>query len=104
MRQKPKRAPVQRWLEGAPPYVLCCQDNGGKTADRYTIWFEATPHEGVWWIPYLALSDNPTHPQGVSLCGEMPQHHATHRGRDRVRWLDLPEHIRNHAIRRYEGD
>ena len=96
---RPRRA-GKRWQEDAPEYVLDCFDNKGKTADRYTVLFG-----GSLWSPemgrnvsYLGMSDAPTHPQGVSMWGEIgaswrPSH-------QKVRWLDLPEHIRNHVIAR----
>lgn len=99
MTYRPRRA-TKRWQEGAPEYVLDCFDNKGKTTDRYTVLFG-----GSLWYPelgrnvmYLGMSDNPTHPQGFSQWGEIsanwrPSH-------QRVRWLDLPEHIRNHVINR----
>jgi len=43
-------------------YVFRILDNGGATADRYTVIFS----DG----DYLAMSGSPSHPQGVSLTGE----------------------------------
>ncbi len=43
-------------------YVFRITDNGGASADRYTVVFS----DGG----YLAMSGAPTHPQGVSLSGE----------------------------------
>lgn len=106
---KPRRA-GKRWLEGAPEYVLDCFDDKGKSIDRYTVLFG-----GSLWIPgdyrghggrvqYLGMSGAPTHPQGVSMWGELePYQAAEYRrrsGHDRVRWLDLPEEIRRHVIGR----
>jgi hypothetical protein len=61
---------------------------------------------GSFWEPamgrtvfYLCMSGSPTHPRGFSQWGEMPASHRTGFGRQ-VRWLDLPEHIRNHVIDR----
>ena len=110
-----------RWSEGAPAYVLDVLDNKGKTADRYTVLFgfplayaldrdgKALPQGekgefGRTWIQYLGMSDAPTHPQGFSQWGEMTAHQAAGyryaSGKDRIRWLDLPEHIRKHVIAR----
>lgn len=110
----PRRANKKRWLQDAPEYVLDCFDNGGKTADRYTIMFTGSllirhPEYSVefkhTFIPYLGLSDNPTHPQGFSQWGELKAADAIGyregvRRNERVRWLDLPEHIRQHIIER----
>lgn len=43
-------------------YLFRIVDNGGASADRYTVAFS----DGS----YLAMSAAPTHPQGVSMCGE----------------------------------
>ena len=59
---------------------------------------------GRTWIQYLGMSDAPTHPQGFSQWGEMEAHKAAAyryaSGKERIRWLDLPEHIRKHVIAR----
>lgn len=101
MTYRPRRA-GKRWLEGAPEYVLDVFDNKGKTCDRYTVLFGGSlleptllEHRKVFM---LSMSDNPTHPQGFSQWGEVstnwrPSH-------QRIRWLDLPEHIRGHVIAR----
>jgi hypothetical protein len=46
----------------ASGYVFRIVDNGGSSADRYTAIFS----DG----DYLAMSTNPSHPQGVGLTGE----------------------------------
>lgn len=117
----PRRASATRWLEGAPAYVLDVLDNKGTSADRYTVLFtfplsyaldrdgkplpEGQRGEfGRTWIQYLGMSGAPTHPQGVSMWGEMEAYQAAaYRYRckhHRIRWLDLPEHIRAHVIAR----
>lgn len=100
MRSYAPRRATKRWLEGAPEYVLAVFDNKGKTADRYTVMFG-----GSLWAPdmgrnvfYLGMSDAPTHPQGFSMWGECPASWRPHH--EQIRWLDLPEHIRNHVIAR----
>lgn len=122
----PRRA-SRRWLDGAPAYVLDVLDNKGKTADRYTVLFTfplawAYERDGVTpvpnggrgayartYIPYLGMSGAPTHPQGVSMWGEMTAHDAaSYRYRckhQRIKWADLPENIKAHVIARAtEGD
>ena len=103
---KPRRA-GKRWLEEAPEYILDVFDNRGKTADRYTVLFGGSMLEDLLLknrkVYYLGMSSYPTHPWfGVSMWGECealwrPSH-------QRIRWLDLPEHIRKHVIRRVEYD
>lgn len=117
MKYKPRRF-SKRWSEGAPDYILDCFDDK-KSGERYTVIFGAQfifhcPREGGivegpdgysnTWVQYLGMDDSPTHPQGISVWGEFAAHEAaSYRYRNkhrRVRWLDLPEHIRNHVIAR----
>lgn len=105
MNYRPRRA-SKRWLEGAPEYILDCFDNKGKTTDRYTVLFggsllvsELLEDRTVF---YLGMSDAPTNPQGISMWGECSA--SWRPSRERVRWLDLPEHIRAHIIARAEGE
>jgi hypothetical protein len=102
MRYQPKRSRAQ-WTEQAPRYVLACYDNGGRTCDRYTVLLGAPFWEPPMGrsVPYLGMSDAPTHPQGFSQWGEMPSYHREACGAH-VRWLDLPEHIRAHVVARCE--
>lgn len=96
----------KRWREGAPDYILDCFDNRNP-GERYTVLLG-----GDWlirdkdavYVQGIGMSDAPTHPQGVSLWFELKAHEqAAYRYRNhhrRVRWLDLPEHIREHVITR----
>lgn len=100
MQYRPRRSSA-RWLQDAPEFILACYDNGGKTCDRYTVQFG-----GTLWEPglgrnvfYLGMSNSPTHPQGFSQWGEMPATNRTGFGK-KVRWLDLPDHIRKHVMAR----
>jgi len=98
----PKRT-NKRWLEDAPEYVLACYDNGGETCDRYTVLIGGSLHDEdlnkTYSVQYLGMSDAPTHPQGFSQWGEMPRGNGRACGK-KVRWLDLPEHIRRHTVMR----
>jgi len=100
MAYQPKRSRAQ-FSKGAPAHILACYDNGAKTIDRYTVLIGAP-----FWcdymgrdVPYIAMSDAPTHPQGFSQWGEMPSANRAACGKH-VAWLDLPEHIRAHVIAR----
>lgn len=97
---RPRRA-SQRWVEGAPEYVLSCHDSGGKTADRFTVYFGGTMYEEVMGrnVHYLAMSINPTFPLGFSQWGEASAACREASGK-KIRWMDLPENIRNHVIHR----
>lgn len=95
----PRRSGL-RWREAAPDYVLDCFDDP-RSGDRYMVMF--TPFESRTSfadtrIPYLAMSENPTHPQGIGVSGELRAHEATayryHNHHRRVRWMDLPAQVR----------
>lgn len=71
----PRRA-GKKWLEGAPEYILDVMDNGGKSADRYMVFFTGkdflVPDTFAnTAIQYLDLSAYPSHPQGISIWGDM---------------------------------
>ncbi|MFK4136742.1 hypothetical protein ACI2KR_31415 [Pseudomonas luteola] len=99
---RPRRARAH-WVEGAPEYILSCHDNGGKTVDRYTIFFGGTLLDEKLCrnrsVSFLALSDNPSHPMGFSQWGECLSANRDACGK-KIRWLDLPESIRNHIVAR----
>lgn len=58
--------------DGKPRYVRC-YDNGGKTADRYTIVFTGRYRRtNKDEFLFITLSDNPTHPHGVYLHDSSP--------------------------------
>lgn len=94
-----------RWLDGdCPRGVLAILDNRGESFDRYTV-FYADPIDGPHgpWISYRAMSENPTHPQGFGIGGELPASQVAdyrHRNKHRyVRWTDLPEKVKD-VVRR----
>src|SRR5579859_571208 len=104
----PRRASLKRWLQEAPTYILDVFDSKD-SGERYTIVFtkDMSSQTGSYadtWISYLGMSGAPSHPQGVSMWGEMRGYDmAQYRYRvkhQRVKWLDLPEHIRKHVIAR----
>jgi hypothetical protein len=65
--------------------VIKCYDNGGASFDRYTAVY---PKEnGVW--TFLAMSDDPTHPQGFGQHGELLQAPSTYLGK-RISFNSLP--------------
>jgi hypothetical protein len=53
---------------GEPRYVRC-YDNGGETADRYTVVFTGRRAKANYY-PYLGMSAYPFHPQGIGQHGE----------------------------------
>lgn len=79
--------------------VLRCYDNGGRSADRYTIipprWAgkDYREHAPGTWLA-LAASPSPFNPQGVGMhCAAMPGNHLG----KRVKWSELPEDVRTFA-------
>ena len=78
-------------------YLFRIIDNGGASADRYTV--ATSDGDG------FALSGAPSHPQGVSLSIENldPAYMETEVSEGRavdLGWHDLPAHIRAHVIGR----
>lgn len=67
-------------------------DNGGLTIDRYTI---VTTVKSRQYLMMLGLSDNPTHPQGVSMWGEGIE--GEHLGK-KIDFNDLPNNIQVHVL------
>ena len=81
-----------------PEHVREIFDNGGETADRYTVltsWPEGRPGQYL----ALGLDDQPAHPQGFSQWGAAVI--GPHLGR-RIHWADLPEPVRRHVAARME--
>ncbi len=104
----PRRAGA-RWREDAPGYVLDIFDNRGDSCDRYSVLLcgEHLISDGTragTYIPYLTMSDAPSHSQGISMWGELRAWEAAgYRSRCkqwRIKWIDLPEHIRAHVMSR----
>lgn len=88
---------VFKSAEDLSDYIFRIVDNGGATADRYTVAF----CDGS----YLGMSGSPTHPQGVSMWGEgidpavMSEWVDTGVGVD-LALGDLPEHLVKHIVYR----
>lgn len=77
--------------------VLRCYDNGGKTADRYTVipprWAKEC-RTSVGLFDAIAADAQPFHPQGFGQCvTAMP---GTHLGK-RVHWRTLPPDVQRFA-------
>jgi hypothetical protein len=74
-------------LEDLKPFVFRIVDNGGESADRFTV----VTTDG----DYFAMSSDPFHPQGVGMTGEgydpTGGHSRVDDGVERdIRWIDLP--------------
>lgn len=55
-----------------PDGVLGVYDNGGKTADRYTVVYEPYVCKKRTYFPVTDMSPNPFWPQGVCLHNSFP--------------------------------
>lgn len=80
-----------------------CYDDGGATADRYTIfprgrgWGSFLTNNSVRVRHALSLSQYPCHPWGISQwCECAPGRHLG----ERVSWSSLPANIQRHVIAR----
>jgi hypothetical protein len=78
-------------------YVFRIQDNGGASADRYTV--------VLCDDDYLTMSSGPTHPQGVSMWGEGIDPQALSDWAETGEAVDLalgdlPPHIADHVVSR----
>jgi len=100
---RPKKS-YAKWREGAPEFVLDVFDNKGRTADRYTVLLGGSHWDASMGrtVAYLGMNDNPTSPNGFSQWGDCAA--SWRPSQDRIRWLDLPEHIRKHVTARCEED
>lgn len=81
--------------------VLRCYDNGGKTADRFTIipprwaraYANASTSDPLAWEA-LAANSEPFHPQGIGM--HVTAHPGHHLGK-RVKWSELPTDVQRFA-------
>lgn len=103
--------PLRGWESINIPYahnvtkveLVRCYDNGGKTADRYTIVYMETKHkcecsQSCKDIMYTGVcsSDLPSHPQGVFQHGDCKI--GKHLGK-RIPFAELPVTVQNAVIR-----
>ncbi len=81
-----------------PQNILKIYDNGGKTADRYSIVLKDWRSlDGVRVFQCLGLSEEPTAWFGFSQWGEAIV--GRHLGKI-IQWKDLPKNVRTHAEER----
>jgi len=120
-------ARLAKLLPNNYPRYVRCYDNGGKTADRYTVVFTGrynnigrSKHMSRSEMPveyhHVCMSASPFHPQGVGMAGSHTQqidldekHHrwapgfgkSNHLGK-RIHWHELPEDCKKLALRHYK--
>lgn len=77
-------------------------DNGGKTADRWTVVSKSDlkNKQPNGMVDMLSLSENPNSPQGVSMWGEGQA--GDHLGK-KVKFSSLPKEVQKHITMRYKG-
>jgi len=108
MKYRPRRA-SKRWLdEDCPAGVLAIFDNPN-FADRYTVFYsELILYRDEKWLGYRGMSENPTHPQGVGMYGELQAHQvSSYRSlnhRRSCKWSSLPEKVKDCVRRDLEPD
>jgi len=95
------RTQSKKFLDGdCPDGVLAIYDNGGKTWDRYTVFYKPTePVDYAYgWIGYRGMSEDPYAPNGFGIYAEMKAHEvAAYRNRvyrDSAKWSSLPEQVK----------
>lgn len=103
----PRRANLARWLAGAPAHILDCFDDPS-TTDRYTVLYTGVLLAGRGTsysetaVPYRAMSERPSHPQGVGMWGELTAAQAAAyryaNGKFRVPWSALPKAVQQCTI------
>lgn len=96
---------AERLMPNGIPRHVRIYDNGGATADRYTVIFS-----GRWkgrrpgWTFLLAMSAKPFHPQGIGLHdeirGEIDRPRYSHLGK-KIRFQDLPEDCQRAVLTDY---
>lgn len=75
---------------------IVCYDDGGKTADRYTVVYADSPESRPGMYEAVGMSAEPFHPQGVGQhCSAMP---GAHLGR-RIAFEALPQDCRTLVLR-----
>jgi hypothetical protein len=89
---------IERLMPKGIPRWLRIYDNGGETADRYTVIFtRAQSFYTKGWFPVLGMSGSPFHPQGVCLHSEynrpIDRPSYKHLGK-KIEFTQLPEDCR----------
>jgi len=114
---KKNRERKKRLMPGGVPRWIRCYDNGGKTADRYTVVYTGLynnlnrPKRGGerYAEPFLyfhtGMSTNPFHPQGFcqhgeSTTGPIDWPRYSHLGKP-IAFLELPSSCRNVIVTDY---
>jgi hypothetical protein len=68
--------------------ILSIYDNGGKTLDRYTVYYDSVERQGPpRFYACLGMNAAPFHPQGIGMhaSGQLGRHNGK-----RIKFEDLP--------------
>ncbi len=95
-----------KFYNGDEPKYIRCYDNGGRTADRYTVVFTGRyRHETEGMFINLGFSENPYSPMGIGCFGEtfdqIDRPSYSHLGK-RIGWEDLSEDGRRYVKSTYD--
>ena len=97
---------MERFAPNGVPKNVRCYDNGGKTADRYTVVFTGNYAGRNGQCSYLGMSGAPFHPQGFCQHGEhtqvIDQPRYGHIGK-RIKFESLPEDCRKAVMQDYKA-
>lgn len=89
--------------EHTPKYIRC-YDNGGETADRYTVVFTGRYDKKANGYCYVGMSGDPFHPQGIGMHGEhsyfIDKPSYKHLGK-KIKFDDLTERCQQLVMRDY---
>jgi hypothetical protein len=115
---KRTKARIEALLPNGIPRYVRVYDNGGESADRYTVVYgkKSITTERPHSFMYLAMSGLPYHPQGFCQHGENPNKpvdvndhgffpalgRKNHLGK-RIAWADLPADCRKAAMEDYKN-
>lgn len=100
------RPQSKKFLDGdCPAGVLAIYDNGGKTFDRYTVFYRE-PTAGVtfsdMWIGYRGMSDHPFSPSGFGIYAEIEawqlRGYRARAYRESCKWSSLPPDVKRAVL------
>lgn len=83
--------------------ILAIYDNGGKTADRYTVYFDIPEkiQDGKQWYQCLGMDNSPFHPQGIGMhsSGQLGRHNGK-----RIAFKELPFDCQRAVMQDFIGE
>lgn len=105
--QKQFKRAIQLLTETFEPRYIRCYDNGGETADRYTIVFTGNYSKGTGYdkrFQYVGMGSAPYHPQGICYNEDsedlIDKPSYKHLGK-KIKFSDLPADCRQIVFSNY---